>query len=1320
MKNKLIIFTLLFVTCFASEDIHAKNVRFYNSRQLTCDLFTSICQDAEGYIWIGTEYGLNRFNGIQFAHYYNASEDSTSLLHNSVRCLLIDRSNVLWLGFDNGLQYYVPGEDNFQKIQFEEDIVPHIMRITQFQNGEVWVSTSGFGIFRVDKTQKKAHRVNDIPQIMDFSFYNHVYEDNHGFRWFGINDVGLLQYNPTTRESKVFTRSEIPGSSSISGMEEDSNGVLWVTTTTTVFRFDRELNVFYEIKGDETWLPARKVMTTSSGQVLVATYGKGIKQIEDGKYISYPIHNPYISLSNTKIPAFFEDHNRNLWFCCYQKGLLMVEDEVSPFEQWVIPSIQYPDAGMVQSILIDRDDTMWNSVENAGIFRMDKEGNVVEHLNLYGHNFSSIFQDKEGDLWFGGNYSGLFQLHPTNGEIIEHWVQDKYKYDFKSIAEDEKGYFYLSIFGHGFIYYNPTTKEKTQFVSLRNKNSIGNDWIYKIIIDSKGLVWFAHFNGIDSYNPKTGLFTHHNLPKLTKYVTYCLLEDDLGDIWAGTNQGLVCIHRQTNQMEVFKEKDGLSNNVVYAVAKDTHNNIWCATLRGISKLQVADRKFYRYNTSNEMTDNEYTSNAAVAVSSEGRIFFGGTQGVTVFDPRDLQTNKKTEDVVLSAIYLNGKSVNTNTLSGNSPVIIGKNDIHLSFYDNTFTLEFTTFTFDDPSSTFYEYRFHGKEEIWNPTQPGINQITYNHLPYGKYDLEVRACRNGIYSAILPIKIHVSPPWWQSGWAYLLYVLLLLFAALQIYLTVKRKHRNDMTEEKIKLFVNLSHEIRSPMTLIMNPLDTMLKKDYDEETLQMMRLMKKNANRIVGLMNQLLDMRKIEKGRMTIKCSEVNMPSYIQSIMDLFETQANKRNIRLCLDTSADAMPAWIDVNNFDKVLVNVITNALKYTPNDGIVKILLREYTNDHFIGDLQHYIEIQVLDTGRGIDTDKVEKIFERFYSTPSEGQSGGMGFGIGLNLCRLIVKLHHGTITAHNREDVQGSCFTIRIPSGNMHLKKDEIAEESITNVISSISENIFEEDEAETKSKQTQSSSNKVLVVDDDEEILAYLSMELSKYYKVRTCNNGNDAWQIILADKPDVVISDVIMPGMDGYTLLKHIKKNAQVNHIPVILLTSRTESEDRIKGIKFGADAYLNKPFDTEELKANVNNLLENVRRLKGKYSGAADQNHRVEKIELKQKNDELMDRIMKVINQNIANPELDIDFLASEVGISRVHLHRKLKEITGVPVATFIRNIRLQQAAQLLKDRQQDVAQVGYLVGYENQSSFATIFKKQFGVSPSKYADSLQK
>jgi ligand-binding sensor domain-containing protein len=575
--KKLLLVLLLAV----SGNLYSTNVRFYDSRQLTCNLITSICQDTEGYIWVGTDYELNRFNGIQFAHYYNASDDSTSLLHNSVRCLMLDRSGTLWVGCINGLQYYLPDEDGFQQIAFGDGIIPHITGIAQFRSGEIWVVTSGFGIYRVELKQQQTFRVENIPHITDYQFFNYVYEDSRGIQWFGISEVGLLQYNPATGKSKLFTRNDLSGSAVISGMTEDKQGQLLVSTSTAVNLYDSQTDSFWTIASDESWIPARQLISTTEGQVYLATYGKGLKHINNhtdrvysvSAFDTKALNNPYINIQKANIATIYEDRNRNLWLGCYQKGLLMLPNEVSPFKKWSVPAGQYPEAGVVQSIFLDRDEYLWSSIENEGVFKMDKQGNIVGHLNIGSHNFFAVEQDNAGDLWFGGKYSGLFQVNTKTGKITEHLGSEWQKTDIKSIKEDASGNLYISIFGKGFICYNPTTHEIKKFVNTINKNSVSNDWIYKFIIDPHGLVWLGHFNGVDCYNPETGQFTLYSLPGINKYVTYSLLEDSEGNIWAGTNQGLACFHRQTNKAEIFQEKDGLSNNVVYALVKDTHGNI---------------------------------------------------------------------------------------------------------------------------------------------------------------------------------------------------------------------------------------------------------------------------------------------------------------------------------------------------------------------------------------------------------------------------------------------------------------------------------------------------------------------------------------------------------------------------------------------------------------------------------------------------------------------------------------------------------------------------------------------------------------------------
>lgn len=472
----------------------------------------------------------------------------------------------------------------------------------------------------------------------------------------------------------------------------------------------------------------------------------------------------------------------------------------------------------------------------------------------------------------------------------------------------------------------------------------------------------------------------------------------------------------------------------------------------------------------------------------------------------------------------------------------------------------------------------------------------------------------------------------------------------------------------------------MTLIVSPLENLLKRDYDADTMKMLRLMQKNANRIINLMNQLLDMRKIEKGQLNIHCVETDMVDYIKELISLFTYQAEKRNINLCFDYEQEELPAWIDPNNFDKVLVNLLSNAFKYTPDGGEIKISLREKVNELTVGDLQHFIEIEVIDSGSGIDANKLEKIFERFYQAPSNGFNGSIGFGIGLNLCRMIVKLHHGTINACNRQDAQGSRFIIHIPYGKDHLKKSEWvdAENKTTSRVPSVL-GLSQESEEETAKTRNHKANYRIVIVDDDDEILRFLEAELSSQYKVYICRNGKEGLQTILKQQPDLIISDVVMPEMDGISLLKTIRNNPNVSHIPFILLTSKAEYKDRIEGLSKGADAYLGKPFVVEELRVHIKNLIETRLLLKGKFSGVRDQVGKIEIAENKSGDERLMERVMNVMNKFLDDSEFNVEMLAREVGLSRVQLHRKMKDITGVSTSVFIRNLRMKKAAALLQE-----------------------------------------
>jgi signal transduction histidine kinase/DNA-binding response OmpR family regulator len=603
--------------------------------------------------------------------------------------------------------------------------------------------------------------------------------------------------------------------------------------------------------------------------------------------------------------------------------------------------------------------------------------------------------------------------------------------------------------------------------------------------------------------------------------------------------------------------------------------------------------------------------------------------------------------------------------------------------------------------------------------------------------VRALSHGNLSEIRTVKILITPPWYEMWWAYCIYVFLLGLLVLGIvnYILsrmrhrreiMKREHAEQLNEAKLQFFINISHEIRTPMTLIINPLEKLLAEKKGGEVQKTYLMIYRNAQRILRLINQLMDIRKLDKGQMFMKFRETDMVGFIDHVILTFDYMARKKKIHFSFEHAMPQLKVWVDMNNFDKILMNIFSNAFKYTPEQGEITVSLSTGRDATRRDPLKEYFEITVTDSGIGLDREKIERIFERFYQIDNDVTKSNFGTGIGLLLSRSLVELHHGIILAENREDAPGSRFVIRIPLGSAHLRTDEL--EDVEALITPHAvlvkpektdlEEVFEEEEGEEdeEGKKTGKAKNRmrILIVEDEEEILSYLKEELEGDYRIMTRKNGREAYDTILADTPDLVISDIMMPEMDGLSLCRKIKQNTNVNHVPVILLTAKSKPEDTMEGMATGADAYMVKPFNTELLKSTIANLLANRKLLKSKFSGAQQQEDKVQKLSMKSADEILMSKIMKVINENLSNPDLNVEMLAANVGLSRVHVHRKLKELTNLSARDFIKNIRLQQAAALLKEKKLTVSEVAYATGYTNLSHFSSSFKEVHGMSPKEY------
>ena len=891
-------------------------------------------------------------------------------------------------------------------------------------------------------------------------------------------------------------------------------------------------------------------------------------------------------------------------------------------------------------------------------------------------------------------------------------------FNIRGIVEDRHENLYVAVTGKGVLRYDVRTGEGR---FLQGGPFRENNWVASVFCDSQGRIWFGHFGMVSCYDTRTGRFLDLPFsPEIKSSSFYAFAEGDDHAIWMATRGGLVCYDPSGGGYSVMTAAQELPDDFVCGVVKDGKGDLWCSTMKGISHIDRETRKVTNYYAGNGLQENFYLEGRCTR-GKDGVVYFGGGKGITSFNPGTMRPAGLDAAPVITDMYIYDKRVNMQTRSGDTPIVeeavVHATDFHLAYSDNTFTFVLSTMDYRDAGSVFYEYRLKEFGEGWNRTQPGGNRIQYHHLAPGDYTLQVRACENGTHSPVKSVRVHVASPWYLTWIAKVCYTLLILGAAYLLFIAVRRKQREKIGEMKLQFFINIAHEIRSPLTLILAPLEKLMQKDNDAETGKQLSAIRYNADRILNLLNQLLDVRKIDKGQMRLHCVETDMKCFLADLLEVFSEQAKQKGICLTADWEENLPSVWIDPRNFDKVLVNLLMNALKYTPKGGSIVVRVQVGSDSRRPDARPEYMEISVSDTGKGLNEKELKRIFERFYQGDANRDSASLGFGIGLNLCQLLVKLHHGTIFAENRKDTRGSRFVVRLPLGCGHLRKEEMEAETAETDVPAHG-HIPAGTVVPTGEKAERHRTNyRVLVIDDDEVLRDFLQENLSAGYRVDTASDGEAGWRKVLSGLPDIVVSDVLMPGMDGIQLLKELKRNPNTNHIPVILLTSQVEFADRMEGLAQGADGYLGKPFRLEELDALISNLMANRLRLKGKFSGSQAQEGTVAPVELPNSDEVLMGRIMKVVNGNLGNPKLNVEMLAKETGMSRTQLHRRIKDLTGMTAADFIRNLRLRQAARLLKtDKRLTVTEIAYATGFASQSHFSTLFKKQYGVTPTEYVE----
>lgn len=1342
--------------CLFSIQAWAQSGKLFNTdNQLSSNLATQVFQDKSGFIWIATRNGLNNYDGYHITVIKKDMSNFLGLNSNYINSIAQDEKEHILLGTNNSLLEFTGSE--FLKIPMLDskgkELATYVKQVYPLKNKDVAVATSGYGIMLKKQDEQKCHAMKG--EVEKLKYIHKLLEDKRGRLWIITEDGKLYRKETNGRVTSHFAGTEGVDAQDI---QQDALGNIYLASKNQGVHLLRAgSNVFTRISCIGN-LPIDNIYISRNNKLYIGCDGLGIYVYDPqtGFLQDNPLFSRLVNLAKSKVTSIIEDYHGNIWVSMLQKGVFMQSNIQNDFNYmgFRLGNRNVIGENCVTSLSINQGNQVWVGTDKDGLYLFNIATRSVEGHFLNQNTVLTLCKDQQGRTWVGTYTDGLGYMdaagsfHPVDLGISK-------SVGILDIKQDPQGNIWIATMGKGLFCLQKDGSRrnyKAKYGADNNLkvNSLPNDYLIKMALskdgnhvyiatsvglaclDRKRNSWVSTFKGVNCLNKNS--FSH------------CVFVDSKDHVWYGTEDGAFCFDfRKGIKPKLYTTANGLTDNSVASITEDYQGNIWLGTIKGLNKLVLKSGTITNFYAESGLQSNEF-SDASVCTTQDGKtILMGGSGGLNWFQADQVRQHPWQAKVVISGFILNNKMVTPGMKSGSYTITDNwstfSRDFQLSHEDNTFTLQLSTLTYNDVEQISYVYSING--DAWRTVPAGQNELAFSHMAPGSYKYRIKAICNGYETPVKEFTIIVHPAWYASIWAKLFY-LLLLIAAIMLYLRHRKRqmedqlilqqhiHAEEMGEAKIKFFMNISHEIRTPLTLIITPLLSLIKEDKEPHRQGIYEIIRKNSERILHLINQMMDLRKIDKGQMVMRMCKTDMVSFINEEYDLFKQQAIAKSIDFEYQHDCEELPVWIDRNNFDKVIINTLSNAFKFTPTAGHILLSLTH---------TDHHAYISIKDSGIGIPKDKLETIFQRFYQTPADPSDRNIGTGIGLDLTRSLVELHYGTISARNNEGEKGSKFEhgsefiIRIPLGKDHLKPEEIIEEEEMKKEQNneLAETEQEEQLAESNDQPAETLNNsdttpasakgakaEIVIVEDEEDIQEYLKAQLSSDFKIRTYPNGKVALNEILKNKPDLVISDIMMPEMDGTTLCAKLKSNINTNDVPIILLTAKSREEDQLEGLQTGADAYILKPFNMDILHRNIINLLTVRRTLRNKFTGNESQNHQVEQIEMQTPDNSLMQRVMEVINENINDSDLSVDMIAQKVGISRVHLHRKMKELTNQTPHSFIRNIRLQQAAKLLKDGKQSITEVMYACGFSNSASFSTMFKNLYGCSPREYMQNAMK
>jgi signal transduction histidine kinase/ligand-binding sensor domain-containing protein/DNA-binding response OmpR family regulator len=1356
----ILLICLAFFSAYGQQEYYRFS-RIDANKGLSHNQVKTFFKDRSGFIWFGTISGLNRFDGYEVKVFRNDPRDPLSLIHDDINKIFEDPDGRLWISTWNGLDIYDPYTEKFRfnpSDMLKKYGVPdqNLSDIVSDVKGNFWFVHRDKGIYFYNTTQKKTYNLNYV----DVNIYTLASNTvsflqparNDGV--FVVHRNGIIEainsstLKVTVRDSTLFTKFD--GKSSDYRFIVDSENDLWIYIADTnegIFHYNTSTGKIEHYNNLSSRLRlnsdiVRGVVEDNRGLIWVGTDHGGINIINKKEQsVSYILNSAEDeqSLSQNSINALYKDREGIIWAGTHKRGVSYYHENIIRFPlirqtRGNANTLPFDD---INAFAEDELGNLWIGTNGGGLIYFDREENSFKQYlhdernpnSLSTNIIVSLLYDSRKRLWIGTYFGGLNLFQNGKFRRFRNVAGDSSSISDNSIwelFEDSKNRIYVGTLSHGVDVLDPNGR-KIQNFSASKPNSIHGNYVPAFMEDTNGNIWIGTGYGIEVYNPRTKTFKHYltearNKESLSNNSILSIYQDSKGKIWVGTHGGLNLFNAQTKEFRAFTTLDGLPHNSILTILEDKNGNLWLSTPNGISNLKIRARndsieyQFYNFDQFDGLQGKQYNENAALKTSS-GKLVFGGANGFNLFEPEAIPENTTVPPVVITEIEILNQSIKPDEPFDGRHILTTSvpftRKIELLHKDNVFSLEFAVLSFHHPEKSNYKYKLEGFDKKWILTTSNQRKVTYTNLDPGNYTFRVIASNNDAVwnEKGASLEIVILPPFWKTNLAFAIYAVL-IFAGL--YLTRKliqqrermkyaieqerseaqRMHELDMM--KIKFFTNVSHEFRTPLTLILAPIERILKNPGERVQPVQFALIHRNAKRLLNLVNQLLDFRKLEFQDVLFNPSQGDVAHFIRETVFSFSDLSEKKSISLQFHSPLKKLEMIFDADKLEKILFNLLSNAFKFTPEGGEVSVELCLLESAE--------LKIMVRDTGIGITPDKKEKIFERFFQAELPKSMVNQGSGIGLSITREFVKAHNGTITVES-EPGRGSCFIVSIPVRQVNADRG-LPDEAVKGP---------NDESASEIENHPNDKLPSLLLVEDNEDFRVYLKHNLRFDYRIFEATNGDEGWETILSVLPDLVVTDIMMPGMNGLELCRRIKSDARVSHTPVILLTARTAEEQKLEAFDSGAEDYVTKPFNFEILQSRIKNLVQRREKFQREFRRHVD--IKASSLKITSVDEKLIAKALQIVESRISDPELTVEDLSRELGMSRVHLYKKLQALTGKSPLEFIRTLRLQHAAQLLEKSQLTVSEIAYKVGFNNPKYFAKYFKEEYKVLPSAYSAS---